>query len=130
MAKKIDNSETRELIGFYQMGLDSIIQGNYSISCIDGKDPSWASEGYHPSTEYVIEIEKSEIVKYQQTIESFFGVTIFPFSNDKLYFGSGDKINVPTPSTDAIIPDNPKKDEDIKDNDTEETEGKSDDEEN
>ena len=112
MAKNIDNSETRELIGFYQMGLDSIIQGNYSISCIDGKDPSWANEGYHPSTEYVIEIEKSGIVEYQQTIESFFGITIFPFSDDKLYFGSGDKIYVPTPNTDVIIPDNPKKDED------------------
>lgn len=112
MAKNIDNSETRELIGFYQMGLDSIIQGNYSIICIDGKDPSWANEGYHPSTEYVIEIEKSGIVEYQQTIESFFGITIFPFSNDKLYFGSGDKINVPTPNTDVIIPDNPKKHED------------------
>lgn len=112
MAKNIDNSETRELIGFYQMGLDSIIHGNYSISCLDGKDPSWANEGYLPSTEYVIEIEKSRIIEYQQTIESFFGITIFPFSNDKLYFGSGDKINVPTPNTDVIIPNNPKKDED------------------
>ena len=112
MARNIDNSETKELIGFYQLGLDSIIQGNYSITSLDGKDPSWANEGYHPSTEYVIEIEKSGIVEYQQTIESFFGITIFPFSNDKLYFGSGDKINVPTPNTDVIIPNDSQKDED------------------
>lgn len=111
MAKKIENNETRELIGFYQMGLDSILQGDYSISCLDGKDPSWTNEGYLPSTEYVIEIEKSGIVDYQKTIESFFGITILPFSNDKLYFGSGDKINDPTPNTDVIISNSSKKDE-------------------
>ena len=58
MARNIDNSETKELIGFYQMGLDSIIQGNYSITCYDGKDPSWADDEYHPTTEYIIEIKK------------------------------------------------------------------------
>ena len=57
MARNIDNSETKELIGFYQMGLDSIIQGNYSITCYDGKDPSWADNEYHPTTEYIIEID-------------------------------------------------------------------------
>ena len=45
MAKEIDNNDTRELIGFYQMGLDSIIQGDYSITCFDGKDSSWIDEG-------------------------------------------------------------------------------------
>ena len=44
MAKEIDNNDTRELIGFYQMGLDSIIQGDYSITCFDGKDSSWIDE--------------------------------------------------------------------------------------
>ena len=112
MARNIDNSETKELIGFYQLGLDSIIQGNYSITSLDGKDPSWANEGYLPSTEYVIEIEKSRIVEYQQTIESFFGITVFPVSDDKLYFGCGDKINESIPNTDEIISDNSEKNED------------------
>ena len=102
MAKEIDNNETRELIGFYQMGLDSIIEGDYSVACFDGKDSSWIDEGYHPSTEFIIVIEKSGVVKYQKTIESFFGITSFAFSDNKLYLGCGNRINEPIPSTAGV----------------------------
>ena len=103
MAKEIDNNYTRELIGFYQMGLDSIIEGAYSIACFDGKDSSWIDEGYHPSTEYIIVIEKSGVVKYQKTIETFFGVTSFAFSDNKLYLGYGNRISEPIPSTARVL---------------------------
>lgn len=99
MAKEIDNNDTRELIGFYQMGLDSIIQGYYSITCFDGKDSSWIDEGYHPSTEYIIVIEQSGVVQYQKTIESFFGITSFASSDNKLYLGCGNRISEPIPNT-------------------------------
>lgn len=112
MAVIIDNNETRELIEFYRMGLDSIIQGDYSIVCFDGKDSSWMDEGYHSSTEYIIVIEKSGIVEYQKTIESFFGITSFASVDNKLYFGCGDKINKSTPSTDGIPLDSTNKEED------------------
>lgn len=98
MARNIDNSETKELIGFYQMGLDSIIQGNYSITCYDGKDPSWADDEYHPKTEYIIEIEKTGIVEFQKTIDSFFGITSYVSNNNKLYLGCGDKIKEISPN--------------------------------
>lgn len=98
MARSIDNSETKEFIGFYQMGLDSIIQGDYSIICYDGKDSSWADDEYHPTTEYVIAIEKTEIVEYQKAIDSFFGITSFVSNNNKLYLGCGDKIKEISPS--------------------------------
>ena len=102
MAKEIDNNDTRELIGFYQMGLDSIIQGDYSITCFDGKDSSWIDEGYHPSTEYIIVIEKSGVVKYQKTIESFFGIASFASSDNKLYLGCGNRISEPIPNTTGV----------------------------
>lgn len=47
MAEIIDNNETRELIEFYRLGLDSIIQGDYSIVCFDGKDSSWMNERHN-----------------------------------------------------------------------------------
>lgn len=100
MADIIDNNETRELIEFYRLGLDSIIQGDYSIACFDGKGSSWKDEGYHPSTEYIIVIEKSGIVDYQKTIESFFGITSYSPFNNKLFFGGGDKISNPNPIID------------------------------
>ena len=103
MANVIDNNDTRELIGFYQMGLDSIIEGAYLITCYDGKDASWIDEGYHPSTEYIIVIEKSGVVKYQKTIESFFGITSFASSDNKLYLGCGNKISEPIPSTTGVL---------------------------
>ena len=103
MAKEIDNNETRELIGFYQMGLDSIIEGDYSVACFDGKDSSWIDEGYHPSTEFIIVIEKSGVVKYQKTIESFFGITSFAFSDNKLYLDCGNRISEPIPSTAGVL---------------------------
>ena len=93
MADIIDNNETRELIEFYRLGLDSIIQGDYSIACFDGKDPSWMDEEYRPSTDYIIVIEKSGIVEYQKTIDSFFGITSHSPSNNKLFLGGGDKIS-------------------------------------
>ena len=107
MATKIDNNETRELIEFYRLGLDSIIQGDYSIVCFDGKDSSWMDEGHLPSTEYIILIEKSGIMKYQKEIDSFFGVTSFASFDNKLYFGCGDKI----PDTDEIPLDSANKGE-------------------
>ena len=103
MADIIDNNETRELIEFYRLGLDSIIQGDYSIACLNGKDSSWMDEGYHPSTEYIIVIEKTGIVEYQKTIDSFFSITSYSPSNNKLFLGGGDKISNPTP----IIDDSP-----------------------
>lgn len=103
MAREIDNNDTRELIGFYQMGLDSIIQGDYSINCFDGKDSSWIDEGYHPSTEYIIIIEKSGVVKYQKTIESFFGIKSFVFSDNKLYLDCGNRISEPISSTAGVL---------------------------
>ena len=103
MADIIDNNETRELIEFYRLGLDSIIQGDYSIACFEGKDSSWMDEGYHPSTEYIIVIEKSGIVEYQKTIDSFFSITSYSPSNNKLFLGGGDKISNPNP----IIDDSP-----------------------
>ena len=93
MAKEIDNNDTRELISFYQMGLNSIIPGDYSIVCFDGKDSSWKDEGYQPSSEYIIVIEKPNVVKYQKTIDSFFGIMSFAPIFDKLYIGCGDRIN-------------------------------------
>ena len=105
MSTVIDNNETRELIGFYQMGLDSIIQGDYSIACFDGKDSSWMEEGYHSSTEYIIVIEKSDVVKYQKTIDSFFGITSFAPIENKLYIGCGDKISKTTSNTDEVKTD-------------------------
>ncbi len=105
MAKEIDNNDTRELISFYQIGLDSIIQGDYSIACFDGKDSSWKDEGYHPSFEYIIIIEKSNVVKYQKTIDSFFGITSFAPIVDKLYFGCGERINKQINNTDEVASD-------------------------
>lgn len=105
MANSIDNNDTRELIGFYQMGLDSIIQGDYSIACFDGKDSSWKDEGYHPSTEYIIVIEKSDVVKYQKTIDSFFGIASFAPIDNKLYIGCGDKISKPIHNTEGVKSD-------------------------
>lgn len=103
MANIIDNNETRELIEFYRLGLDSIIKGDYSIACLNGKDSSWMDEGYHPSTEYIIVIEKTGIVEYQKTIDSFFSITSYSPSNNKLFLGGGDKISNPSP----IIDDSP-----------------------
>ena len=112
MVKKIDNNDTREHIVFYQMGLDSIIQGDYSIACYDGKDPSWVDEEYHPSTEYIIVIEKSDIIKYKNIIDSFFGIKSFSSSDNKLYLGCGDEIVKPKPNTDENSRDNTYKDAD------------------
>lgn len=112
MADKIDNNETSELIEFYRLGLDSIIQGDYSIACFDGKDSSWMDEDYHPSTEYIIVIEKSGIVEYQKTIDSFFGTSSYSPSNNKLFLGGGDKISNSIPikddSPDSITVDEEK----------------------
>ena len=102
MAKEIDNNETKEFIGFYQMGLDCIIEGVYSIACFDGKDSSWIDEGYHPSTEYIIVIEQLGVVKYQKTIESFFGITSFASSDNKLYLGCGNRISEPILNTTGV----------------------------
>lgn len=102
MADIIDNNETRELIEFYRLGLDSIIQGDYSIACFDGKDSSWIDEGYHPSTEYIIVIEQSGVIKYQKIIESFFGITSFASSDNKLYLGCGNRISEPIPITAGV----------------------------
>ena len=106
MAKEIDNNDTKELINFYQMGLVSIITGEYSIACFDGKDSSWIDEGYYPSTEYIIVIEKSDVVKYQKTIDSFFGITSFAPIDNKLYIGCGDKISKSTPITNIVKQNN------------------------
>ena len=103
MAEIIDNNETRELIEFYRLGLDSIIQGDYSIVCFDGKNSSWLDERYHPSTEYVIVIEKTGIVDYQTTIDSFFGITSYSPSNNKLLLGGGDKISNSDPIRDDLL---------------------------
>lgn len=103
MAKKIDNNDTRELISFYQMGLDSIIPGDYSIACFDGKDSSWNNEGYQSSSEYIIVIEKSDVVQYQKTIDSFFGIMSFAPIVDKLYIGCGDKISKQINNTNGVM---------------------------
>lgn len=109
MSKVIDNNDTKELIEFYKMGLDSIIQGEYSITCYDGKDPSWEHEGYLPFTEYIVVIDKTDIINYQKTIESFFGVTSFVPNNNKLFFGCGNKTVNPDSKMDEVLQEKPKK---------------------
>lgn len=100
MADIIDNNETRELIEFYHLGLDTIIQGDFVISCLDGKSLSLENEGFQPSTEYVILIELSGVGNYKKTIDSFFGIVSFVSKNDdKLYFGCGEKISIPASAT-------------------------------
>lgn len=103
MRKKVDNSDTRELIGFYKMGLDSILKGDYSIACYDGMDSSWADDGIYPSTEYIILIEKSGVVNYKMAIDSFFGITSFAPINDKLYLGCGNKIYRQIENTNVVL---------------------------
>lgn len=113
MADIIDNNETRELIEFYHLGLDTIIQEDFSISCLDGNSFSMEEGGFQPLTEYVVVIELSGISKYQKTIDSFFGIISCVSQNDdRMYFGCGDKISTPTSTTNVDSNNSLEKEED------------------
>jgi len=103
--KKLNDSESKEIIDFCRMGLDEIIDGDYNISITDGL---LLNELKVPRIrEYVVVISKQAICNYINDIASFFqtAADVYKFDNDTLYMGYGNIIgSIPTVSAPAAPP--------------------------
>jgi len=109
--KKLNDSESKEIIDFCRMGLDGIIDGDYDISITDGL---LLNELNAPRIwEYVIVISKQAIGDYINDIASFFQTVadVYKADNDTLYMGYGKIMGIKTTvaaPTDPSAPSLPK----------------------
>lgn len=89
-----DDIQKQEIIDFFKMGLDVIMNGyDYNLSCLDSINEFISEEGgFVPSSEFVIVIHSQNIDEYKRQLDSFFHSKSTLFE-DKLFFDYGKPIN-------------------------------------
>ena len=90
----VDDVQKQEIIDFFKMGLDVIMNGcDYNLSCLDSINEFTSYEGgFSPSSEFIIVIQSPSISEYKRRLDSFFHSKSTIFEN-KLFFDYGKPIN-------------------------------------
>lgn len=90
----VDESHKQEIIDFFKMGLDVILNGcDYTLSCLDSISEYTAQEGgFTPSSEYIIVVHSNNISDYKRQLDSFFH-SKSTLLDDRLFFDYGKPIN-------------------------------------
>lgn len=85
ITKELNDTERNEIIDFFRMGLDGIIEDDYNLAVEDGT----SLNTLNVLSEYVVRVSQKGICKYKGDIELFFQKPVYKTDDDTLYIGYG-----------------------------------------